>query len=48
MDLPERCPICRKKFLEHSELQMKICKVITIKEFANICPGFDVKFRPSF
>ena len=38
----------QKKFVEHSELQDKICKIITIKEFASYCPGFDVKFRPSF
>ncbi|MDE1863017.1 MAG: hypothetical protein KGI33_08905 [Thaumarchaeota archaeon] len=48
MDLPKRCPICRKKFSDHSELQDKICRVITVKEFAGCCPGFDVQYRPSF
>jgi len=43
-----RCPICKKKFIEHSELQDKICKMITIKQFANISPGFDVQYRPFF
>ncbi|MGH9909692.1 MAG: hypothetical protein ACRD32_03550 [Nitrososphaerales archaeon] len=42
------CPICRKKFTEHSEAQEKICKIILIKEFANNCPGYDTQFRPSF
>jgi hypothetical protein len=42
------CPICKQKFIEHSELQDKICKMITIKQFANNCPGFDVQFRPFF
>ena len=23
-----KCPICKKKFIEHSELQDKICKMI--------------------
>jgi len=41
-------PICKKKFSEHSELQDKICKMITIKQFANISPGFDVQHRPFF
>jgi len=44
----EKCPICRKKFEEHSEVQSKICRVITLKEFAANCPGFDIEFRPSF
>ena len=43
-----KCPICKKKFIEHSELQDKICKMITIKQFANISPGFDVQHRPFF
>jgi DNA repair exonuclease SbcCD ATPase subunit len=42
------CPICKKKLSEHHELQDKICKMITIKEFANNSPGFDVQFRPFF
>jgi hypothetical protein len=42
------CPICKKKFIEHSELQDKICRMITIKQFANNSPGFDVQFRPFF
>jgi hypothetical protein len=42
------CPICKKKFIEHSELRDKICKMITIKQFANNSPGFDVQFRPFF
>jgi hypothetical protein len=42
------CPICKKKLIEHSELQGKICKMITIKQFANNSPGFDVQFRPFF
>jgi len=46
--MPEKCPICRKKFTEHSELQNKICDIITIKEFAAYCPGFEIQFRPSF
>jgi len=43
-----KCPICKQKFTEHSELQDKICKMITIKQFANSSPGFDVPFRPFF
>ncbi len=46
--LHKRCLVCRKKFVEHSELQDKICKIITIKEFEAYCHGFDVQFRPSF
>jgi hypothetical protein len=42
------CPICKRKLIEHSELQDKICEMITIKQFANNCPGFDVQFRPFF
>jgi len=42
------CPICKKKLIEHSELQDKICKMITIKQFANNSPGFDVQFKPFF
>jgi hypothetical protein len=34
------CPICKKKLTGHSELQIKICKMITIKQFANNSPGF--------
>ncbi|MFL6394985.1 MAG: hypothetical protein ACJ708_10075 [Nitrososphaeraceae archaeon] len=26
---------------EHSELQDKICNMITVKQFANNCPGFE-------
>ena len=40
------CPICKKKFIEHSELQDKICEMITIKQFANNSLGFDIQFRP--
>ena len=43
-----KCPICKQKFIEHSELQDKICKMITVKQFANTSPGFDVEFRPFF
>ncbi len=43
-----KCPICRQKFTEHSELQWKICKIITIKEFAGNCLGFDVEHAQSF
>lgn len=43
-----KCPICRQKFIEHSELQWKICKVIIIKEFSGNCIGFDLEYRPSF
>jgi hypothetical protein len=42
------CPICKKKMSEHSELQDKICKMITIKQFANYSPGYDVQFSPFF
>jgi hypothetical protein len=28
------CPICKKKMSEHSELQDKICNIISIKQFA--------------
>jgi len=42
------CPICKKKIIEHSELQDKICRMITIKQFANNSPGFDVQYRPFF
>ena len=42
------CPICKQKITEHTEFQDKICKMITIKQFANNCPGFDVQFRPFF
>jgi tRNA U54 and U55 pseudouridine synthase Pus10 len=48
LEIPKKCPICRQKFSEHSELQDKICKIITIKEFAAYCPGFDVQYRPTF
>lgn len=48
MNLTQKCPICRQKFSEHSELQDKICKIITIKEFAAYCPGFDVQYGPTF
>ena len=41
------CPVCKKKLAEHSELQDKICEMITIKQFANDSPGFDIQFRPS-
>jgi hypothetical protein len=39
-----KCPICRQKFTDHSELQWKICKVITIKEFSGNCLGFDLEY----
>jgi hypothetical protein len=42
------CPICKRKLIDHSELQDKICEMITIKQFANNSPGFDVQFRPFF
>ena len=42
------CPFCKKKLIEHSKLQDKICKMIAIKQFANNFPGFDVQFRPFF
>ena len=42
------CPICKTKIVEHSEFQDKICRLITIKQFANNSPGFDVPFRPFF
>ena len=42
------CPICKRKLIEHSELQDKICKMITIKQFENICPNFDVQHIPFF
>jgi hypothetical protein len=42
------CPVCKKKLAEHSELQDKICEMITIKQFANDSPGFDIQFRPFF
>jgi hypothetical protein len=42
------CPICKKKLTGHSELQNKICNMITIKQFANISPGYDIQFRPFF
>jgi hypothetical protein len=42
------CPICKTKIVEHSEFQDKICRMITIKQFANNSPGFDVPFRPFF
>jgi hypothetical protein len=29
------CVVCKKKLAEHSELQDKICEMITIKQFAN-------------
>lgn len=48
MDKKGTCPICKKKLVEHSELQDKICKMITIKQFANNSPGFDVQYRPFF
>ena len=38
----------KNKLTEHSELQDKICNMIIIKQFANNCPGFDVRFRPFF
>jgi hypothetical protein len=48
MNCQAACPICKKKLIELSELQDKICKMITIKQFANNSPGFDVQFRPFF
>jgi hypothetical protein len=48
MDSNATCLICKKKPNEHSELQDKICKMITLKQFANNNPGFDVQFRPFF
>jgi len=42
------CPICKTKIVEHSEFQDKICRMITIKQFANNSPGFDMPFRPFF
>jgi hypothetical protein len=48
MNREVKCPICKMKFTEHSEFQDKICKMITIKQFANNSPGFDVQFRPFF
>jgi hypothetical protein len=42
------CPVCKEKLAEHSELQDKICEMITIKQFANDSPGFDIQFRPFF
>jgi hypothetical protein len=42
------CPVCKKKLAEHSKLQDKICEMITIKQFANDFPGFDIQFRPFF
>jgi hypothetical protein len=42
------CPICKIKLVEHSEFQDKICKMVTLKQFANNSPGFDVAFRPFF
>jgi hypothetical protein len=48
MNCEAACPICKKKLIEHSQLQDKICKMITIKQFANNSPGFDVQFRPFF
>ena len=41
-------PIFKKKLIEHSELQDKICQMIAIKQFANNSPNFDVQFRPFF
>jgi hypothetical protein len=48
MDKEGTCPIRKKKLVEHSELQDKICRMITIKQFANNSPGFDVQYRPFF
>ena len=42
------CPLGKKKLTEHSELQDKIYEIITIKQFANDSPGFDIQFRPFF
>jgi len=42
------CPICKNELIEHSDLQDKICKMITIKQFAANSPGFDIQFRPFF
>jgi len=39
MNLGAECPICKKKLIEHSELQDKISEMITIKQFANNSPG---------
>ena len=46
MNSQTMCSICKKKLIEHSELQDKICKMVTIKQFANNSPDFDVQFRP--
>jgi len=48
MNHKDICPICKKRLFEHSKLQDRICKMITIKQFANNSPGFDVQFRPFF
>ncbi len=48
MNYNSMCPICKKKFIEHSELQDKICRMITTKQFANNSLGFEVQFRPFF
>ena len=42
------CLVCKKKLAEHSELQDKICEMITIKQFAGDSPAFDIEFRPFF
>jgi hypothetical protein len=41
-------PICKKRLADYSELQDKICEMITIKQFANDSPSFDIQFRPFF
>jgi hypothetical protein len=39
------CPVCKKKLTEHSELQDKICEMITIKQFAIDQQHFNVQFK---
>jgi hypothetical protein len=39
------CPICKNKLKEHSELQDKICNMITIKQFPNNCLDLSSKMK---
>ena len=48
VNLQPMCPICKKILIEHSEFEDKICKMITIKEFSNNSPGFDIQLDLSF
>jgi len=40
------CPICKTKIVEQPEFHVGC--LLTLKQFANNSPGFDIQFRPFF